>query len=191
MSEIFTSNENFLLGSSNDGKEAFAFCSYDSPVGELLFCSDSKGVAALWFAGRDKSYDDFARNGRFAAGGHNAAAKTWLDEYFSGHNPGFIPPLSMHGSGFSIKIWEMLLDIQFGKLTTYGELARMYAAKEGLAHMSAQAIGGAVGRNPVCIIIPCHRVVGAGNCLTGYREGLDRKAALLSFEGIDVSRFSM
>jgi methylated-DNA-[protein]-cysteine S-methyltransferase len=191
MSEIFTSNENFLLGSSNDGKEAFAFCSYDSPVGELLFCSDSKGVAALWFAGRDKSYDDFARNGRFAAGGHNAAAKTWLDEYFSGHNPGFIPPLSLHGSGFSIKIWEMLLDIQFGKLTTYGELARMYAAKEGLAHMSAQAIGGAVGRNPVCIIIPCHRVVGAGNCLTGYREGLDRKAALLSFEGIDVSRFSM
>lgn len=191
MSEIFTSNENFLLGSSNDGKEAFAFCSYDSPVGELLFCSDSKGVAALWFAGRDKSYDDFARNGRFAAGGHNTAAKTWLDEYFSGHNPGFIPPLSLHGSGFSIKIWEMLLDIQFGKLTTYGELARMYAAKEGLAHMSAQAIGGAVGRNPVCIIIPCHRVVGAGNCLTGYREGLDRKAALLSFEGIDVSRFSM
>lgn len=191
MSEIFTSNENFLLGSSNDGKEASAFCSYDSPVGELLFCSDSKGVAALWFAGRDKSYDDFARNGRFAAGGHNAAAKTWLDEYFSGHNPGFIPPLSLHGSGFSIKIWEMLLDIQFGKLTTYGELARMYAAKEGLAHMSAQAIGGAVGRNPVCIIIPCHRVVGAGNCLTGYREGLDRKAALLSFEGIDVSRFSM
>lgn len=191
MSEIFTSNENFLLGSSNDGKEAFAFCSYDSPVGELLFCSDSKGVAALWFAGRDKSYDDFARNGRFAAGGHNAAAKTWLDEYFSGHNPGFIPPLSLHGSGFSIKIWEMLLGIQLGKLTTYGELARMYAAKEGLAHMSAQAIGGAVGRNPVCIIIPCHRVVGAGNCLTGYREGLDRKAALLSFEGIDVSRFSM
>lgn len=191
MSEIFTSNENLLLGSSNDGKEAFSFCSYDSPVGELLFCSDSKGVAALWFAGRDKSYDDFARNGRFAAGGHNAAAKTWLDEYFSGHNPGFIPPLSLHGSGFSIKIWEMLLDIQFGKLTTYGELARMYAAKEGLAHMSAQAIGGAVGRNPVCIIIPCHRVVGAGNCLTGYREGLDRKAALLSFEGIDVSRFSM
>lgn len=191
MSEIFTSNENFLLGSSNDGKGAFAFCSYDSPVGELLFCSDSKGVAALWFAGRDKSYDDFARNGRFAAGGHNAAVKTWLDEYFSGHNPGFIPPLSLHGSGFSIKIWEMLLDIQFGKLTTYGELARMYAAKEGLAHMSAQAIGGAVGRNPVCIIIPCHRVVGAGNCLTGYREGLDRKAALLSFEGIDVSRFSM
>lgn len=191
MSEIFTSNENFLLGSSNDGKDAFAFCSYDSPVGELLFCSDSKGVAALWFAGRDKSYDDFARNGRFAAGGHNAAAKTWLDEYFSGHNPGFIPPLSLHGSGFSIKIWEMLLGIQLGKLTTYGELARMYAAKEGLAHMSAQAIGGAVGRNPVCIIIPCHRVVGAGNCLTGYREGLDRKAALLSFEGIDVSRFSM
>ena len=191
MSEIFTSNENLLLGSSNDGKEAFAFCSYDSPVGELLFCSDSKGVAALWFAGRDKSYDDFARNGRFAAGGHNAAAKTWLDEYFSGHNPGFIPPLSLHGSGFSIKIWEMLLDIQFGKLTTYGELARMYAAKEGLAHMSAQAIGGAVGRNPVCIIIPCHRVVGAGNCLTGYREGLDRKTALISCEGIDVSRFSM
>ena len=188
---MFTSNENLFLGSSNDGKEVFAFCSYDSPVGELLFCSDSKGVAALWFAGRDKSYDDFARNGRFAAGGHNAAAKTWLDEYFSGHNPGFIPPLSLHGSGFSIKIWEMLLDIQFGKLTTYGELARMYAAKEGLAHMSAQAIGGAVGRNPVCIIIPCHRVVGAGNCLTGYREGLDRKAALLSFEGIDVSRFSM
>lgn len=191
MSEIFTSSENLLLGSSNDRKEAFALCSYDSPVGELLFCSDSKGVAALWFAGRDKSYDDFARNGRFAADGHNAAVKTWLDEYFSGHNPGFIPPLSLHGSGFSIKIWEMLLDIQFGKLTTYGELARMYAAKEGLAHMSAQAIGGAVGRNPVCIIIPCHRVVGAGNCLTGYREGLDRKAALLSFEGIDVSRFSM
>lgn len=191
MSEIFTSNENFLLGSSNDGKEAFAFCSYDSPVGELLFCSDSKGVAALWFARRDKSYDDFARNGRFAAGGHNAAAKTWLDEYFSGHNPGFIPPLSLHGSAFDMKMWEMLVAIPFGTVVTYGEIARRYAAGAGIARMSAQAVGGAVGRNPVCIIIPCHRVVGAGNRLTGYREGLDRKAALLSFEGIDVSRFSM
>ena len=84
MSEIFTSNENLLLGSSNDGKEAFAFCSYNSPVGELLFCSDSKGVAALWFAGRDKSYDDFARNGRFAAGGRKNMARRVFQRAQSG-----------------------------------------------------------------------------------------------------------
>ena len=188
MSEIFTSNENLLLGSSNDGKEAFAFCSYDSPVGELLFCSDSKGVAALWFAGRDKSYDDFARNGRFAAGGHNAAAKTWLDEYFSGKEPSATIELNPHGTEFQLRVWKNLCGIPYGTTTTYGEIAERLNSQSPSRRTSARAVGQAVGRNPIGIIIPCHRVIGAGNKLTGFNAGIDAKISLLNIENIDTAK---
>lgn len=189
---IRQSNKKSLpFGDIRGGREALSFSSYDSPSGELVFCSDSEGVAGLWFAGRQKLCDELARRGRVSAEGHNMTVRLWLDEYFGGHEPGFMPPLSLHGSAFDMKMWEMLVAIPFGTVVTYGEIARRYAAGAGIARMSAQAVGGAVGRNPVCIIIPCHRVVGAGNRLTGYREGLDKKAALLGIEGLDVSRFAM
>ena len=112
--------------------------------------------------------------------------KRWLDLYFSGREPGFTPALNPAGSAFRRAVWEILLKIPYGKTTTYGQIAREIAAARGLAKMSAQAVGGAVGHNEISIIIPCHRVIGAHGNLTGYAGGIDRKIKLLKLEGIDM-----
>ena len=112
--------------------------------------------------------------------------KRWLDLYFSGREPGFMPALNPAGSAFRRAVWEILLKIPYGKTTTYGQIAREIAAARGLAKMSAQAVGGAVGHNEISIIIPCHRVIGAHGNLTGYAGGIDRKIKLLKLEGIDM-----
>ena len=112
--------------------------------------------------------------------------KRWLDLYFSGREPGFTPALNPAGSAFRRAVWEILLKIPYGKTTTYGQIAREIAAARGLAKMSAQAVGGAVGHNEISIIIPCHRVIGAHGNLTGYAGGIDRKIKLLQLEGVDM-----
>ena len=112
--------------------------------------------------------------------------KRWLDLYFSGREPGFTPALNPAGSAFRHVVWEILLKIPYGKTTTYGQIAREIAAARGLAKMSAQAVGGAVGHNEISIIIPCHRVIGAHGSLTGYAGGIDRKIKLLQLEGVDM-----
>ena len=112
--------------------------------------------------------------------------KRWLDLYFSGREPGFTPALNPVGSAFRRAVWEILLKIPYGKTTTYGQIAREIAAARGLAKMSAQAVGGAVGHNEISIIIPCHRVVGTHGSLTGYAGGIDRKIKLLQLEGVDM-----
>ncbi len=112
--------------------------------------------------------------------------KRWLDLYFSGREPGFTPALNPVGSAFRCAVWEILLKIPYGKTTTYGQIAREIAAARGLAKMSAQAVGGAVGHNEISIIIPCHRVIGAHGNLTGYAGGIDRKIKLLKLEGVDM-----
>ena len=112
--------------------------------------------------------------------------KRWLDLYFSGREPGFTPALNPAGSAFRRAVWEILLKIPYGKTTTYGQIAREIAAARGLAKMSAQAVGGAVGHNEISIIIPCHRVIGAHGSLTGYAGGIDRKIKLLQLEGVDM-----
>ena len=101
--------------------------------------------------------------------------RRWLDLYFSGREPSFTPALNPMGSAFRRAVWEILLKIPYGKTTTYGQIAREIAAARGLAKMSAQAVGGAVGHNEISIIIPCHRVVGTHGSLTGYAGGIDRK----------------
>lgn len=101
--------------------------------------------------------------------------KRWLDLYFSGCEQGFTPAINPVGSAFRRAVWEILLKIPYGKTTTYGQIAREIAAARGLAKMSAQAVGGAVGHNEISIIIPCHRVVGTHGSLTGYAGGIDRK----------------
>ena len=111
-----------------------------------------------------------------------AAAKGWLDIYFTGREPDFLPPLHPAGSLFQQAVWALLLQIPYGQTVTYGQLAARLAAERGLARMSAQAVGGAVGRNRISLIIPCHRVLGADGSLTGYAGGLDRKAKLLACE---------
>lgn len=112
--------------------------------------------------------------------------RRWLDLYFSGREPGFTPALNPAGSAFRRAVWEILLKIPYGKTTTYGQIAREIAAARGLAKMSAQAVGGAVGHNEISIIIPCHRVIGAHGSLTGYASGIDRKIKLLQLEGVDM-----
>ena len=112
--------------------------------------------------------------------------RRWLDLYFSGREPGFTPALNPAGSTFRRAVWEILLKIPYGKTTTYGQIAREIAAARGLAKMSAQAVGGAVGHNEILIIIPCHRVVGTHGSLTGYAGGIDRKIKLLQPGGVDM-----
>ena len=109
-------------------------------------------------------------------------AFNWLDIYFSGNEPDFTPKLNPRGSPFRKTVWDIMLKIPYGKTTTYGQIAQQIAKQKGIKDMSAQAVGGAVGHNPISIIIPCHRVIGANGNLTGYAGGLDKKCYLLKLE---------
>lgn len=159
---------------------------YESPIGGMTLGSDGESLIGLWFDGeklfcdaisgetQEKELPVFEETGR------------WLDIYFSGEIPGFTPPLSVKGSEFRKAVWEILKEIPYGKTMTYGEIAGMVAKQRGLSRMSAQAVGGAVGHNPISIIIPCHRVVGTNGSLTGYAGGIDKKLALLTLERADA-----
>ena len=163
---------------------------YNSPMGGILLAADEIGLTGVWFDGQKY----FARGLPKEQTERNtpvlSAAKRWLDIYFTGREPDFMPPLNPVGSGFQRAVWELLLQIPYGQTTTYGALAQKLAQQQGLAHMSAQAVGGAVGRNKISILIPCHRVVGTGGRLTGYAGGVDRKAGLLELEhsGLRIPR---
>lgn len=154
--------------------------------------SNGNALTGLWFDGQKYFAEGLAET---------AAAKTlpvfdetvrWLDIYFGGRRPDFTPPLNLEkGTAFRKEVWQLLLQIPYGETITYGELAAQLAAHNGLKRMSAQAVGGAVGHNPISIIVPCHRVVGTGSSLTGYAGGLVKKLALLKLEGIDTAKFTM
>lgn len=163
---------------------------YASPLGEILLVCDDEGLTHLAFDGQKYAP---ALTDAVTAADHPllTAARLWLDAYFDGRDPGVIPPLHPQGTAFQETVWQLLLKIPYGQTTTYGALAKETARLLGRARMSAQAVGGAVGRNPIGIIVPCHRVVGASGSLTGYAGGLDKKIALLALEGIDTSRFSI
>ena len=113
----------------------------------------------------------------------------WLDVYFAEKEPDFTPPLHLIGSDFRQAVWNILLSIPYGQTMTYGQIAKQLAKNTGIDKMSAQAVGGAVGHNPISIIVPCHRVVGTNGSLTGYAGGLDKKIALLKLEKADTERF--
>lgn len=162
---------------------------YDSPLGGILLAADESGITGLWFDGQKYFARDLPAERVEQNTPALAEAKRWLDIYFTGGEPDFTPPLHPIGSGFRQAVWNILLQIPHGQTTTYGEIARQLAAKQGLARMSAQAIGGAVGHNEISIIIPCHRVVGTNGSLTGYAGGIDRKVKLLELEHTDMSGF--
>lgn len=162
---------------------------YDSPLGGILLAADEIGLTGLWFDGQ-KHFARGLSNERIAQETPILAeAKRWLDIYFTGKAPDFTPPLHPTGSEFRKAVWEILLQIPYGQTTTYGEIARQLAEKQGLARMSAQAVGGAVGHNKISIIIPCHRVVGTNGSLTGYAGGIHKKEQLLELERADMRRF--
>ena len=161
---------------------------YTSPLGDILLAADEIGMRGLWFDGQKYFARDLPGERTEAKTPVLAAAERWLDMYFKGENPDFIPPLHPIGSPFRQEVWKILLQIPYGKTVTYGDISKQLAEKMGLERMSAQAVGGAVGPNEISIIIPCHRVVGTDGSLTGYAGGIGRKVKLLELERADMSR---
>lgn len=155
---------------------------YESLIGRILLTADEHALTGLYFEG-EKYAPSFP-----AAQAHAARPPViddtvrWLNIYFSGRDPGFCVPFSLKGTPFQRSVWRILLSIPYGKTITYGQIAAQLAGPSG--RMSAQAVGGAVGRNPVSILVPCHRVIGADGSLTGYAGGIERKARLLALEGV-------
>ena len=149
---------------------------YDSPIGEICLCCDGEYLIAITFAGQKYADKHIPKDA--ALGSHPVLelTKAWLFQYFSGNIPDFLPPFRLDGTDFQKQVWHALLQIPYGQTITYGELAKNLGCK------SAQAAGGAVGRNPIAILIPCHRVVGADGSLTGYAGGVEKKEALLKLE---------
>ena len=161
---------------------------YDSPMGRILLAADEIGLRGLWFDGQKYFARDLPEKRIEQETQALAEARRWLDVYFTGKEPDFLPPLHPTGSAFRQSVWEILLKIPYGQTITYGDIARQLAAKRGLANMSAQAVGGAVGHNEISVIIPCHRVVGANGSLTGYAGGIDKKIKLLELERADMTQ---
>lgn len=155
---------------------------YDSPLGGITVASDGQALVGLWFDGQAYFGSTLAPNHETADLPVFRAADRWLDLYFSGREPGFTPPLNLRGTPFRREVWEILRTIPFGRTVTYGALAARLAGRRGLPRFSARAVGGAVGHNPISLMIPCHRVLGAGGRLTGYAGGLERKEKLLALE---------
>ena len=154
---------------------------YDAPYGRYLMAAEDGALTGVWLEGQkyfpsglpepsDGEPEIFAR------------AHRWLDAYFAGENPPIDFPLAPQGSAFQREVWALLQAIPYGKTVTYGQLAKQLQARRGGAIVAAQAVGGAVGRNKIALIIPCHRVVGAHGALTGYAGGIARKAQLLQME---------
>ena len=162
---------------------------YTSPLGGILLAADEVGLRGLWFDGQKYFARDLPDERTERETPVLSEAKRWLDLYFGGQEPDFLPPLHPVGTPFRQAVWEILLRIPYGKTVTYGEISKQFAEKMGLERMSAQAVGGAVGHNEISIIIPCHRVVGSNGSLTGYAGGIDRKIKLLELEHADMSRF--
>ena len=153
-----------------------------SPLGNILLSADEIGLTGLWFEGEKYYADALPREHIERETPVLTDTKRWLDVYFTGREPDFTPLLHPAGSPFRQTVWQLLLEIPYGQTTTYGALAK----RLGGVHMSAQAVGGAVGHNPISIIVPCHRVTGANGSLTGYAGGLDRKIRLLEIEQTDM-----
>ena len=171
---------------------------YASPLGKIFIESDGDFLTGLWL---EYSFDEkkHAENSgceikKVSPDLPSVISETchWLDVYFSGREPDFTPEFKIENlTPFRKLVVDEMLKIPFGATTTYGDIAKNIAAKKGLEKMSAQAVGGAVGWNPLCIVVPCHRVLGTDGKLTGYGGGIRNKIALLKIEGIDAEKFTL
>ena len=156
---------------------------YKSPLGNMTLLSNGLQLCGLWFDGQKNTdrqqgeeHEEMCQLPVFQE------TKRWLDIYFGGGKPDFTPPLYIQDTSFRQRVWEILLTIPYGDTMTYGTIAKIMAKERGVLVISAQAVGGAVGHNPIALVIPCHRVVGRNGCLTGYAAGLDKKMLLLQLE---------
>jgi methylated-DNA-[protein]-cysteine S-methyltransferase len=162
---------------------------YTSPVGDILLVSDENSIIGLWI-GEQKYMEKTMPHDIIAKDDLPVLQEgvAWLDDYFAGKKPKLSRlSLAPTGSEFQQQVWRILTEIPYGELTTYGKIAKEVAQRMGKARMSAQAVGGAVGHNPISIIIPCHRVVGANGSLTGYGGGMEKKIKLLEHEKVDMT----
>ncbi|MCB6972230.1 MULTISPECIES: methylated-DNA--[protein]-cysteine S-methyltransferase [Butyricimonas] len=164
-------------------------CKYLSPAGGITIASDGDSLTGLWFDGQKYFADTLSAEHEEKSLPVFVRTKEWLDCYFGGKEPGFTPDLHLDSTPFRLAVWEILREIPYGKVITYKDIAEEIARQKGVRNMSAQAVGGAVGHNPISIIIPCHRVVGCNGSLTGYAGGIAKKVHLLTLEGVDPGRF--
>lgn len=189
---------------------------YDSPLGKILILFDKDTLLGLYFEGQKEFHDlikdeevknfnegevfneverfnnkSEIENNKILENKILEETKKWLNIYFSGEEPNFTPKLKLEGTEFRRDVWKILLEIPYGETLTYKDIANKLMASKKYERMSSQAVGGAVGANPISLIIPCHRVVGTSGSLTGYAGGLGRKLKLLELEGIDVNKFFM
>lgn len=159
---------------------------YSSPLGNITLASNGKALTGLWFDGQKHFPHNLISESLEAELPIFTQTCKWLDTYFTGKQPGFTPPINLQTTPFRKAVYDILFTIPYGQTVTYGEIAHILAERKGIEHMSAQAVGGAVGHNPIGIIIPCHRVVGSDGSLTGYAGGLERKKWLLRHEKIVI-----
>lgn len=162
--------------------------SYKSPLGDILLACDDDGLTGLWFKGQKYFAMDLDSSAEEREHPIFKDTARWLDIYFSGKEPDFTPRLHFTATPFQAKVWNILLAVPYGRTATYGEIAQRIADAGGLPHMSARAVGGAVGRNRISLIVPCHRVIGSNGSLTGYAGGIDKKLKLLSIEKANTGR---
>lgn len=164
---------------------------YSSPLGKITLASNGNELIGLWFDGQKYFASTLTKEYEEKNLPVFEQTAKWLGIYFSGKNPDFTPPLFLSSTSFRNEVWKILLTIPYGKIMTYGEIAKLMAENRGVEKMSAQSVGGAVGHNPISIIVPCHRVVGTDGSLTGYAGGVDIKEKLLKFENVDMSKLFM
>ena len=183
-----------MAACTNPALPPLQYDEYESPLGRLTLAAAAQGLCGVWFVGQ-KYFPALPAPGApdDRAARHLLAARDWLDRYFAGRCP---PPpapeelpLAPQGSAFRQCVWRLLCQVPYGSTTTYGALAAQAAAQLGRPRLSAQAVGGAVGHNPVSILIPCHRVVGTNGSLIGYAGGIEKKIKLLALEKVDVQAF--
>jgi methylated-DNA-[protein]-cysteine S-methyltransferase len=162
--------------------------SYLSPLGGITIASNGEALTGLWFDGQKYFAQTLSDEHEEMNLPVLQQTKKWLDRYFRGEVPDFTPPLFLDSTPFRLAIWDILKQIPYGQVMTYGEIAGVIAKQKALGKMSAQAVGGAVGHNPISIIVPCHRVVGTSGSLTGYAGGVQNKIALLVLEKVNMER---
>lgn len=162
---------------------------YPSPLGDITIAADGEYLIGLWFI-KQRCFGNVLPKYFISKETHVLKeTKRWLDIYFSGREPDFTPSLKYDSTSFRKAVCDIMLTIPYGKTISYGEIADIIAKQKSIKKMSAQAVGGAVGHNPISIIIPCHRVVGSNGSLTGYGGGINRKVKLLELEKTDMSAF--
>lgn len=163
---------------------------YKSPISNIILTSDGTNLTGLYF---ENSYDSKKHNPNYIEQDLEIFKETinWLDTYFKGKKPDFTPKYKLELTPFQKEVTEIMNKIPYGTTTTYNDIAKEIAKKRGIKKMSAQAVGNAVGNNPICIIIPCHRVLGQNNNLTGYGGGIKNKIKLLEIEGNNIKEYKI